>query len=62
MNTPCSVTCEVSRVVLFGKMYTPPPLGKHAGSQQNNGPTGSHAYTSPCLRATGSTIRVYVKM
>ena len=25
MHTPCTVTCEASRVVLFGEMYTPPP-------------------------------------
>ena len=25
MHTPCTVTCEVSRVVLFGEMYTPAP-------------------------------------
>ena len=28
MHTPCTVTCEVSGVVLFGEMYTPPPLGQ----------------------------------
>ena len=60
MHTPCTVTCEASRVVLFGEMYTPPPLGKHAESQRNEGKPGSHAHTSPCLHTTGGTNRVYV--
>ena len=40
--------------------YPPPPLRKHAESQQNDGNTGSCAWTRPCLRATRGTKRTYV--
>ena len=43
-----------------GRDVYPPPLGKHAESQRNEGKPGSHAYTSPCLHTTGGTNRVYV--
>ena len=39
------------------KGYPAPPLRKHAESQQNDGNTGSCAYTSLCMFTGGPDVR-----
>ena len=53
MHTPCRVTCEVSCVVLFGKMYTPPALGQARWKSAKQRADGLPCLHKPVLARDG---------